>query len=376
MDKPLLDILYFLKEGGETIINQTPYIPPSIFAIEYALTKMLQSWGIKPSAVMGHSLGEYAAACAAGVFSLEDGLKLAATRASLVKKLTKSGAMAAVVADKDLVEEAISDYRDEISIAAFNTPRLIMVTGLTDSVRELTEKLKAQKIEVLTPDLYNASHSPLIEPVISSFRETLGEITYYSPKIDVVSNVTGNFIKDELKNPDYWCKHFRQPVKFTDGIKSLTENGYNIFLEIGPGQSLSQMASLCVEDEQQYDFVSTLKNFEDWKNILNAVGILHTRGFDIDWDKLHGKNSRNRVSIPTYPLAGKRFWNQSPMEFTSKSSTKTASILKVVREDLRAHLQDKKPGIKDQYEKGNRLLKKLCGFYIGRALRSLEAFIR
>jgi amino acid adenylation domain-containing protein len=377
MDKPLLEILYHVKAGEETIINRTQYAQPGLFAVEYALTMMLQSWGIKPSAVMGHSLGEYTAACVAGVFSLEHGLKLVAARAHLMQKLTKKGTMAAVVADKDLVTQAISDYQGKVSIAAFNTPRLTVISGLTDCINKITRQLRNKKIEIMIPNVYSASHSPLIEPIISSYRETLHEITYHAPAIEVVSNVTGNFIKDnELQNPDYWCKHSREPVNFTESIKSLAENGYRFFLEIGPGQSLSQMSSLCVEAEQEYDFVSTLKNLEDWKNLLNAVGILYTRGFDIDWDKFHDRNSRNRVSIPTYPLARKRFWNQSPMELISKSPAKTASILEIVRKDLRAHFQDKEPGIKDRYDKGNPLLAKLCGFYIGRALRSLGAFIQ
>jgi malonyl CoA-acyl carrier protein transacylase/SAM-dependent methyltransferase len=377
MDKPLLEILYPVKAREETIINQTQYAQPGLFAVEYALTMMLQSWGIKPSAVMGHSLGEYTAACAAGVFSLEHGLKLVASRAHLMQKLTKTGTMAAVVADKDLVAQAISDYQGKVSIAALNTPRLTVISGLTDCVNKITRELRNKKIEVMIPNVYSASHSPLIEPIISSYRETLREITYHAPAIDVVSNVTGNFIKDnELQNPDYWCNHSRQPVNFTRSIKSLAENGYRFFLEIGPGQSLSQIASLCVEAEHEYDFVSTLKNLEDWKNLLNTVGILYTRGFDINWEQLHDRNSRNHVSIPTYPLAGKRFWNQSPMESMSKSPGKTASILEIVRKDLRAHFQDKEPGIKNQYDKGNPLLTKLCGFYIGRALRSLGAFIQ
>jgi len=229
-------------------LDKTAYTQPALFALEYSLATLWMSWGIMPQAVMGHSVGEYVAACIAGVFSLEDGLKLIASRGRLMQELPTGGAMFAVMVTEDRVRYTIASYPDEVAIAAINGSQSITISGKSEAVDKVLaalEGIKATKLNVS-----HAFHSPLMEPMLAEFAQIAQEVTYHQPQIDLVSNVTGKNITEEIANPEYWCQHIRQPVRFSDSLDCLYEHGYRIFLEIGAKPILLSMGRNCLPQEE------------------------------------------------------------------------------------------------------------------------------
>ena len=192
---------------------------------------------------MGHSVGEIAAACFAGVFSLEDGLKLIAARGRLMGELPQDGEMVSFLADEARIRAAIEPYTQDVSIAAVNGPESIVISGRRDPVLAITEQLALEGIKSRKLTVSHAFHSPLMEPMLDEFRQVAESITYHSPKFALVSNVTGKLAGDEIMTPDYWVTHVRKAVRFADGVGTLYETGANIFIEVGPKPVLLGMAS-------------------------------------------------------------------------------------------------------------------------------------
>ncbi|NEO29937.1 MAG: acyltransferase domain-containing protein [Symploca sp. SIO3C6] len=229
LERSLLSILY--PEQPEELINFTAYTQPAIFAFEYALAQLWQSWGIIPDVVMGHSVGEYVAACLAGVFSLEDGLKLIATRGQLIQQLPPeaAGKMVSVIASEDLIESAIAKgaakpiapYSKQVSVAAVNGSQSIVISGDSPSIDAIVAQLKAKEIKTRELTVSHAFHSPLMEPVLKPFAQVAAEVRFSVPKIPLISNITGEQVTEDITTADYWVRHIRQPVRFADGINTL-----------------------------------------------------------------------------------------------------------------------------------------------------------
>ena len=287
MDYPLREILYsssinFDSQEG-ALINQTAYTQPALFAIEYALAKLWQSWGIRPDVVMGHSIGEYVAACIAGVFSLEDGLKLVAARGRLMQSLPQGGAMIAVMDSVEHLETLLQSYGEEVAIAAINGPQNVVVSGCKKAVEEITATLESREIKVTSLAVSHAFHSSLMEPMLAEFAQITAEVCYSSPKIPVVSNLSGKFATEELTTHEYWCRHVRQPVQFAAGMKTLYLNGYELFLEVGPRPILSGMGRQCLPDGFGL-WLSSLKPGQgDWQQTLTSLAELYVQGAEVDW---------------------------------------------------------------------------------------------
>lgn len=309
LERPLLSVIY-PEAGEDSLLDHTTYTQPALFALEYALAKLWQSWGIEPSAVMGHSVGEYVAACLAGVFSLEDGLKLIAARGHLMGDLPEGGQMAVVFADEATVKAAVAPYARDVSIAAVNGPENIVISGAGESVQAAVEALKGRGIQSRPLVVSHAFHSPLMEPMLEAFEQIAGQARYSKPRLKLVSNVTGRFADADVTTARYWRTHVREAVRFADAVQALYETGCRIFVEIGPGTTLLGMGQRCLPDSADVLWLPSLRKGQgDWKSILASLGALYVHGLEVDW---HGFERdyprRTKVALPTYPFQRERYW--------------------------------------------------------------------
>jgi acyl transferase domain-containing protein len=313
LEKPLLEILYPSQadENAQAAIDETAYTQPALFAVEYALFQLWKSWGIIPDAVMGHSVGEYVAACVAGVFSLEDGLKLIAQRASLMQALPQDGCMVAAFADEATVSAAIQSYRDEVSIAAINAPKNVVISGSRQVIEVVVINLEAQGIETRPLTVSHAFHSPLMEPILNEFEEKASQISFQTPNIPFISNLTGQIMQSgDIPDANYWRSHARETVRFMDGLNTLFAQGYELFLEIGSKPILSSLGKRSQQSESAVWLSSLSQTKNDWQVLLESLSALYLRGVEIDWMELERDYSRHLLSLPTYPFQRKRYWIQ------------------------------------------------------------------
>ncbi|MDE5092301.1 MAG: type I polyketide synthase [Trichodesmium sp. St18_bin3_1_1] len=315
----ILEIIY--PEGGETSpLDQTAYTQPAIFAIEYALAKLWESWGIKPDVVMGHSVGEYIAATVAGIFSLEDGLKLIAARGRLMQQLPAGGEMVAVMASEAKVKKLLRPYAEKVAIAAINGPKSVVISGEATAVREIVSSLESEKIKTKQLQVSHAFHSPLMEPMLAEWEAVAKELTYHQPEIPVISNVTGTIADKSITTAKYWVDHVRLPVRFAEGMDALQKQGVEIFLEVGPKPILLGMGRRCLPKDvgvwlpslrpEHIPLQSSLERArsEDFSQMLSSLGELYVRGVKVDWVEYDGEYSRQKVILPTYPFQRQRYW--------------------------------------------------------------------
>ena len=288
--------------------SKTAFTQPALFALEYALVELWKSWGIMPTAVMGHSVGEYVAACVAGVFSLEDGLKLIAERGRLMQALPQNGDMVAVFADEATVSSAIEPFRATVSIAAINGPENIVISGARADVQAVIDQLTARGIQAKRLTVSHAFHSPLMQPILDAFEQTAATIHYASPQIDLISNVTGQRAGVEVMSSQYWRQHILAPVQFAASMKTLQQQGYNTFVEIGPQPTLLSMARRCLPESEALWLPSLRSGREDWPQVLESLGTLWMNGADVDWAGFDRDYHRQRVVLPTYPFQRERYW--------------------------------------------------------------------
>ncbi|MEG3959208.1 non-ribosomal peptide synthetase/type I polyketide synthase [Microcoleus sp. herbarium2] len=317
LKQSLLSVLY--PEAGITSpLNETAYTQPALFALEYALAQLWRSWGIVPDAVMGHSLGEYVAACIAGVFSLEDGLKLVAERSRLMQSLPQDGQMAVVFADEERVVSVLAAYKTQVtiapqnsiaSIAAVNGPENIVISGAREVVKSAIEQLKSQGIAVQALQVSHAFHSPLIEPILDEFERKAARVQFKTPGIPLISNLTGQMLKaGEIPDAKYWRHHMRETVQFAAGMNTLTQQGYQIFLEVGPSSTLLGMGKRCLPKGKSSWLPSLMQGKDDWQVLLESLSRLYIQGANLKWKEFDRDYSRNRLSLPTYPFERQRYW--------------------------------------------------------------------
>ena len=307
LEKPLLSVLY-PKANETSPLDETAYTQPALFALEYALFQLWKSWGIEPSVVMGHSVGEYVAACVAGVFSLEDGLKLIAARARLMQALPQDGEMVSVMANQQKVTTAIQPYTEQVSLAALNGPESVVISGGRQAIRKVVADLEAEGIKTKTLKVSHAFHSPLMEPMLAEFEKVAQNLTYSQPRINLISNVTGQPATSEIATPEYWCLHIRQPVKFAASIETLYQQGYEVFVECGPKPILLGMGCECLPEGVGLWLPSLRSGQEDWQTILQSLGELYVRGVKVDWSSFDQDYPRCKVTLPTYPFQRQRYW--------------------------------------------------------------------
>jgi malonyl CoA-acyl carrier protein transacylase len=305
LEVPLLEVIY---AENTQLLHQTACTQPALFSIEYALAQLWRSWGIVPDAVMGHSVGEYAAACIAGAFSLEDGLKLIAKRGKLMQALPQNGTMAAIFASEECVQSAIAPHANSVAIAAANGPKNTVISGDRQAVETILDRLESEGIDVRILNVSHAFHSPLMEPILDAFEETAAEIKYFTPEIELISNVTGNSVSAEITDARYWREHIRNPVRFARSMETLHRTGTDIFVEIGPAPILLGMGRHCLPAQVTNWLPSLKKGQEDWQQLLSSFGRLYVAGVDVDWSKFDRDYYREQVSLPNYPFQRKRYW--------------------------------------------------------------------
>ncbi|MBG1268402.1 non-ribosomal peptide synthetase/type I polyketide synthase [Nostoc sp. WHI] len=300
LEHPLQDILF----GNQTdLLNQTAYAQPAIFALEYSLAMLWQSWGIEPSLLIGHSVGEYVAACIAGVFNLEAGLQLVVKRGQLMQT-APIGKMASVFADEATVLSLIKNYSDTVSIAAINHPQQIVISGESNSIDEIITNCKTQNITAQFLSVAGAFHSPLMEPILDEFEDAAHNISYNHPQILLISGIDGK----PLENPpdaSYWRQQCRQPVQFLQSIITALNKGYNLFLEVGSRPILSDQGR---RYNDEVIWLSSLnRGLDNWHTMLSTLAQLYINGVSFNAEKFNEDYGYRNVQLPTYPFQRKRF---------------------------------------------------------------------
>jgi acyl transferase domain-containing protein len=309
------DLRQMLRRGtpppdADTLqLNQTALAHPILFMIEYALAQLWLSWGVQPHAMIGYSIGEYVAACLAGVFSLEDALMLISRRAQLIQALP-GGAMLAVLVPEDQLKPWLNG---RLSLAAVNTPRACVVSGETDAVAELERTLIAQGVACQRVQTNHAFHSTMMAPIETPLRALFAQIRLNPPTIPFFSNVTGALITTAAAtDPEYWVKHMRQTVRFTDGLQALLEQPQQVLLEMGPGQTLTSLAKQHPAHTTEHMVLAALRQphqqQSDMAVILHALGRLWLAGVEIDWAGVSARAKPRRLALPTYPFERQRYW--------------------------------------------------------------------
>ena len=325
LDRSLIALLY-PEEGSppSTLLSETAYTQPALFALEYALAELWRSWGIEPTVVLGHSLGEYVAACVAGVFSLEDGLRLVAERARLMQALPRDGRMVAVFAAPVRVEPLLQPYAHDVVIAAINGPEHTVISGRIAAVTAVEAALAAAGIEAQPLTVSHAFHSPLIEPMLAQLAQVVGRIKLQPPRIPLVSNLTGAMWATGY-TPDaaYWCKHAREPVHFMAGVQTLVQQGH-LVLEIGPKPVLAGLIRQTASDA--VCLPSLMQGRDDWETMLTSLATLYTHGVEFDGKGFDRDEQRRRIPLPTYPFQQKRYWIHE-RDMLMSSQTPPAAVL-------------------------------------------------
>jgi acyl transferase domain-containing protein/SAM-dependent methyltransferase len=290
------------------LLEQSRYAQPATFALEVALAKLWRSWGIEPLLVLGHSLGEYAAACAAGLFSLEDGLKLVAERGRLTDELAAGGAMGTVFAPNERVAGELARYAGEVVIAGFNGPENVVVSGAETAVMDLLGRFEAMGTRVKRLRVPYASHSPRVEPLLPAFGRALAAVRWQVPTSAIVSNVSGRVAEAEaIGRPEYWLNHFRRPVRFAESIQNAVEQGVTHFVEVGPHPVLLGMGAECIASGVEW-LPSLHRERPDWRDLLESLARLYVSGADVNWAEFERPYTRRRVALPLYPFRRERHW--------------------------------------------------------------------
>ena len=307
IDVSPFDVLF--PEGEAEWLEKMTYGQPALFAVEYALAQLWLSWGIKPTAVLGHSVGEYVAATISGVFSLDDGLKMVCARGRLMDSLPQAGEMAVIFADEATVNEVIAPYNAEVSIAAFNGPTNIVISGVTEALKPILATFAERNIKTRALAVTQAAHSHFLDGILDEFESVAATVKYSSPRLSYVSCLTGKLVEsDEVTNANYWRRHLRFPVRFADGMRTLYSEGYRNFLEIGPHPVLSGMAQRIDGAEGRTFFPSLRQGWQDWQQVLESASSLYTHGISLDWIAFEKDYVREKVSLPTYPWTRQRYW--------------------------------------------------------------------
>jgi acyl transferase domain-containing protein/acyl carrier protein len=325
-------------------LKQTSLAQPALFVIEYALAQLWMSWGISPQAMIGHSIGEYVAACLAGVMSLEDALTLVAVRGRLMQQMP-TGAMLSVSASAAEVKTFLNE---DLALAASNAPSLCVVSGSYDAIDKIAEKLTGKGIECRSLHTSHAFHSHKMEPMLEPFIAQVKKVKLNPPQIPFISNLTGTWISvQEATSPDYWAQHLRQTVQFSDGLSVLLQESEQldcassdrILLEVGPGRTLCTLVKQHTQQAAGQVVLPSLRHPQDEKSdvnlLLNILGRLWLAGVEINWSGFYTHEQRYRVPLPTYPFERQRYWIEP--EIQTQVSDKVESK------------QGKKPNISDWF---------------------------
>jgi acyl transferase domain-containing protein len=331
----LREVLYPNEEQvAAQQLQQTYITQPALFVIEYALAQLLIAWDIRPTAIIGHSIGEYVAATLAGVFSLEEALILVATRGKLMQQLS-AGAMLAVPLSESEIQPLLTE---NLSLAAINSPTRCVVSGEEEAIAHLQDHLAKQGVDCRRLHTSHAFHSQMMNPLVEPFIEQVSKVKLNPPKIPFISNVTGTWISAaEATNPRYWGNHLRQTVRFSAGISELLKEPQRIFLEVGAGRTLTTLIKQHQTDGQVV--LSSMRHPQEQQSdsafLLRIIGQLWLAGCEINWSSIYGNVQPHRIPLPTYPFERKRYWIE-PLEKQESNVTQASRLREQKREENQA----------------------------------------
>jgi acyl transferase domain-containing protein/acyl carrier protein len=310
-------------------LTETRYTQPALFVVEYAVARLWMRWGIQPAAVIGHSVGEYVAACLAGVFTRDDALALVATRGRLMQGLPAGSMLAVPMSEGELTPLLGGD----VSLAAVNAPQFCVASGPTASIDALERKLIARNVAVRRLQTSHAFHSAMMDPVLDEFRAAVARVPRQAPRLQLVSNVTGTWMTaDQATSPDYWAQHLRGTVRFAAGALELLNDKNRLFLEVGPGRTLAtfvrQSGPSAAKRVALTSVTSPQETHADLAMLLASLGRLWTAGVSVDWAGFSANERRRRVPLPTYPFERQRFWIDPPRALPSADGRAPKKIVR------------------------------------------------
>jgi acyl transferase domain-containing protein len=291
---------------GSGRLHRTAFTQPTLFAVEWAMSRMWAEWGLRPTHVMGHSLGEYVAAVLAGVMSVDDAFRLVVERGRLMEALPEGGRMAVLFAPEARVRRALEGRESEVAVAAVNGPENTVISGVGDVVERVVRTLAEEGVEHRRLEVSHAFHSPLMNPMLEPFRRVAGAVEHHDPEIEFVANATGGPL--DSVDAEHWVRHVRAPVRFNDSVAYLVEEGVTTLVEIGPHPSLLGMARAARPDADLTLVPSIRRNREPWEQLGESLGLLYERGAPVEWSEFAATGGGRRVPAPTYPFQRSRFW--------------------------------------------------------------------
>ncbi|WP_377546344.1 beta-ketoacyl synthase N-terminal-like domain-containing protein, partial [Micromonospora zhanjiangensis] len=301
----LRDIMF---AADDSRLHETLFTQAALFSFEVAMARLLESWGVRPGILAGHSIGEIAAAHVAGVFSLPDAVRLVAARGRLMQALPTGGAMVAVEASAEDVQPYLAGHESAVSLAAVNGPTSVVLSGSRDAVDEVVRLLDGQGRRTHRLRVSHAFHSALMDPMLDAFREVAESISYAAPERTLISNLTGTVADPgEIRRPGYWVRHVRETVRFSDGVAAIAAGGVTDMVEIGPDAALTAMAAAVLTDTGIVVAAARRRDQDEIRTVVAAAAGLHVRGTELDWTALLGGPGR-RIDLPTYAFQRKRHW--------------------------------------------------------------------
>lgn len=302
---PLQEVLF--GEKSAQYLENTRYVQPALFAIEYALADLLHYWGVEPSYVIGHSIGEIVAACVAGVLDLEDAARFVVARGRLMGSLPEGGAMLAIAASAEQVQRWVQGKESDVTIATVNGPHAVVVSGRADAVAAIDEIAQAAGRQTKALEVSHAFHSPLMDPILDELTQVAASMRISSPKIPILSNTSGDFFGDSIK-PEYWSAQVRNAVLFHQGMQKIIDAGCSLIVEIGPHPALTP-AVVTAFDSASLQAVPTLrKDKKDASNLLNSLASLYVNGATLKFERLFTSTTYQQVSLPLYPFNVDKYW--------------------------------------------------------------------
>ncbi|WP_306457959.1 type I polyketide synthase [Streptomyces sp. SA15] len=313
LPRPLRTVLWAEPGTDEAaLLDQTLYTQTGLFAVEVALFRLLEQWGTRPDALLGHSVGELAAAHVAGVWSTADAARVVAARARLMQELPEGGAMLSVAAAEDDVSAALGDTFAEVAVAAVNGPASLVLSGTEEAVTAADARLAEAGSRTKRLTVSHAFHSPLMEPMLAAYERELAQVAFAEPTLPVVCDLTGDIADaGQLCDPAYWVRQVREAVRFADGVRTLLDEGVTTFLELGPDGVLTAMAQESA-GERAVGIAAQRRDRDQVRTLLTALGRLHVRTERVDWTAFFEGSGARRVDLPTYAFQRRHYWLDAP----------------------------------------------------------------